>query len=157
MITLMKASNEALPGHLRLGGQPYLGHFRRGAAEASAPLVKICDVAAFMVYSGQQTESSDEEEQMPDGKLVFMVDICVEPDDDGYHAFSPALKGLHTWGATEAEAVENAKDAALAYLESLIKHHEPIPVGIVAVPNGARKRVSVCPRQVEASLSLATA
>ena len=84
------------------------------------------------------------------GKLVFVVDICVEPDDDGYHAFSPALKGLHTWGATEAEAVENAKDAALAYIESLIKHQEPIPVGITD-----REKVSVCPRHIEATLSLA--
>lgn len=91
------------------------------------------------------------------GKLVFAVDICVEPDDDGYHAFSPALKGLHCWGATEAEAVDNAKDAALAYIESLIKHQEPIPVGIVAVPRADREKLSVCPRQIEATLSLAVA
>jgi predicted RNase H-like HicB family nuclease len=89
------------------------------------------------------------------GKLVFVVDICVEPDDDGYHAFSPALKGLHSWGGTEAEAVENAKDAALAYIESLIKHQEPIPVGVLAAPQAGRKRVSICPKQIEATLSLA--
>lgn len=61
--------------------------------------------------------------------LVVRLDIVVEPDEDEFHAYCPALKGLHTSGKTEEEAVNNAKDAALAYLESLIKHREPIPVG----------------------------
>lgn len=62
--------------------------------------------------------------------MEFRVEVVVEPDEDGFHAFCPALKGLHTCGSTEQEAVENARDAAIAYIESLMKHHEPIPVGI---------------------------
>jgi len=38
---------------------------------------------------------------------------------------------LHVSGDTEEQAVRNAKDAAIAYLESLIKHGEPIPIGII--------------------------
>jgi predicted RNase H-like HicB family nuclease len=65
-----------------------------------------------------------------DAVIRFTVDIIVEPDDDGYHAFCPALKGLHVSGQTEKEAVKNAADGAILYLESLIKHGDPIPVGV---------------------------
>ena len=60
----------------------------------------------------------------------FSVNIVVEPDDDGFHAFCPALKGLHVGGQTEQEALKNAVDGALLYLESLIRHGDPIPVGV---------------------------
>ena len=63
--------------------------------------------------------------------IGFRVDIIVEPDGDGFHAYCPMLEGLHVGGDTEQEAVQNAKDAAIAYLESLIKHGDPIPLGII--------------------------
>ena len=63
--------------------------------------------------------------------IEFRIEIVVEPDEDDFHAYCPALKGLHTAGDTEEEAVQNARDAAIAYLESLIKHNDPIPVGIM--------------------------
>lgn len=67
----------------------------------------------------------------PGGRQIqFTIQVVVEPDDDGYHAYCPALKGFHVGGETEAEALENAKDAAIAYVCSLIKHGEPIPVGV---------------------------
>lgn len=70
---------------------------------------------------------------MPSHKPIigFRIEVSVEPDEIGFHAYCPALKGLHTCGDTEEEAVQNAKDAAIAYLESLIKHGDPIPVGII--------------------------
>jgi predicted RNase H-like HicB family nuclease len=64
-------------------------------------------------------------------KIEFQVEIVVEPDGDEYHAYFPALKGLHTCGATVKEALNNARDAASAYIESLIKHGDPIPIGVV--------------------------
>ena len=63
--------------------------------------------------------------------IGFRIDIFVEPDETSFHAYCPALKGLHTCGDTEEEAVDNAKDAATAYLQSLIKHGDPIPVGVI--------------------------
>ena len=63
--------------------------------------------------------------------IGFKVEVIVEPDEDGFHAYCPALKGLHTCGDTKEEALENAKYAAIAYLQSSIKHGDPIPVGIV--------------------------
>jgi len=75
-------------------------------------------------------------------KLEFRLAIVIEPDDDEFHAYCPALKGLHTCGETEQEALENAKDAAIAYLRSLIKHGDPIPVGVAMQP---KPKLSWCP------------
>jgi predicted RNase H-like HicB family nuclease len=61
--------------------------------------------------------------------IEFQVEVIVEPDDDGFHAYCPALKGLHTRGDTEQEAVDHARDAAIAYIESCIKHGDSIPIG----------------------------
>lgn len=65
------------------------------------------------------------------GKLEFQLVFVVEPDEGEFHAFCPALKGLHAPGATVQEALANAKDAAAAYVLSLIKHGDPIPVGVL--------------------------
>ena len=65
-------------------------------------------------------------------KLEFQLLFVVEPDEVGYHAFCPALKGLHTSGSTEQEALENAKNAAVVYILSLIRHGDPIPLGVMA-------------------------
>lgn len=62
------------------------------------------------------------------------IDIVVEPDDDGFHAYCPALKGLHTGGTTIEEATANAKDAVIAYLQSIIEHSDPIPENICKAP-----------------------
>jgi len=72
--------------------------------------------------------------------LRFAISIVVEPDADGYYAYCPALQGLHTCGATEREALANAKNAATAYIRSLIKHGDPIPIG--ATVNGNTNRAS---------------
>ena len=66
-----------------------------------------------------------------DKKISFNITIFVEKDDSNYHAFCPALKGLHVDGATEKEAIENAREAAVAYLVSLIKHGDPIPLNVI--------------------------
>jgi len=66
----------------------------------------------------------------------FRIRIVVEPDGDEFHAYCPALNGLHTSGRTEEEAVENARDAAIAYIRSVIKHGDPIPLDCLpATPN----------------------
>lgn len=62
--------------------------------------------------------------------LEFKVLIVVEPDDDGFHAFCPDLKGLHVEGPTEETALQRAADCAVLYLESLIQHGELIPIGV---------------------------
>lgn len=63
--------------------------------------------------------------------IGFNVTIRIEPDESGFHAYSPTLKGLHTCGETEEKALYNAKLAAKAYLTSSLKHGDPIPLGII--------------------------
>lgn len=72
-------------------------------------------------------------------KIVFRLDIVVEPDEGQYHAYCPALKGLQTCGDTVEEALNHAKDAAMAYLHSLIKHGDPIPLEVI-VESAERKK-----------------
>lgn len=60
--------------------------------------------------------------------ITLMIGICVEPDGDRFHAYCPALKGVHVDGETEEEAFDNAKTATYLYIKSLIKHGEPIPI-----------------------------
>ncbi len=74
-------------------------------------------------------------------EIIFRLDIVVEPDEGQYHAYCPALKGLHTCGDTVEEALNHAKDAAMAYLRSLIKHSDPIPLEVI-VESAERKRYS---------------
>lgn len=64
---------------------------------------------------------------MRQGELAFQIEIIIEPDEGGYHAYCPTLPGLHAPGDTVDEAARNAADAAIAYLRSLIKRGDPIP------------------------------
>ena len=63
------------------------------------------------------------------------VVICVKPDSPGFHAYCPGLPGVHTYGMTKEEALTNAKDAIMAYIQSLVKHSEPIPAALFQTPD----------------------
>lgn len=74
-------------------------------------------------------------------RIEFVIRVVIESDENGFHAYCSALKGLHTWGDTKEEALNNAGDAAAAYIQSLIKHGDPIPVGIIK----QKEREETCP------------
>ena len=46
-----------------------------------------------------------------------MINFHIGKDGDQFHAWCSELKGCHTFGKTEAEALENLKDAMKLYLE----------------------------------------
>lgn len=75
----------------------------------------------------------------------FTVDIAIEPDDGEFHAYCPALKGLHVDGRTEEEALKNAVHAVELHLKSLIRHGDPIPVGVLTetIPTPPSQRAHV--------------
>ena len=75
--------------------------------------------------------------------LDFLVTVVIEPDENGFHAYCPALRGLHVSGSTKREAVSNANKAVCAYIESLIKHKDPIPVGVIFTGQTMGKRISL--------------
>lgn len=62
-------------------------------------------------------------------RMRVTVNLFVEPDGEGFHVYSPDLPGLHSDGQTEEEAITNATEAVVAYLESMIAHGEPLPIG----------------------------
>lgn len=54
--------------------------------------------------------------------------ILIEQDEDGMFVVEcPTLPGCVSQGKTRNEALENIKDAIKGYLDSLMKHNEPIP------------------------------
>ena len=61
--------------------------------------------------------------------LAYTLTIEFHPDDAGYLAFFPALPGCHSWGTTYEEAIKNAEEALIGYLEALQKNGESIPEG----------------------------
>jgi predicted RNase H-like HicB family nuclease len=65
--------------------------------------------------------------------LKFLIAIIVEPDEQHFYAHSPALPGLQVGGDTEAEALQNARDGAIALLHSMINDGDPIPLSIQIV------------------------
>jgi predicted RNase H-like HicB family nuclease len=62
---------------------------------------------------------------------VFKVVIEEDKFEDGrkaYHAWCPSLKGCHTWGHTQGEALTKLQEAVDLYVEDLREAGEPIPV-----------------------------
>ncbi len=49
--------------------------------------------------------------------------VVLEPDEEGYHVFCPALKGCHSWGATKEQALENIAEAIQLWLETAISRN----------------------------------
>jgi antitoxin HicB len=63
--------------------------------------------------------------------------ILIEQDEDGAFVVEvPSLPGCISQGRTRDEAVENAKEAIAAYLESPAAHDEPFPPPIAEEPVG---------------------
>ena len=60
--------------------------------------------------------------------IKFRIRICVEPDEDGYYAYCPELKGIHEEGNTIEDATENAKESALVLLQSILEDGDPLPI-----------------------------
>jgi antitoxin HicB len=54
--------------------------------------------------------------------------VILEPEaDGGYAVWVPALPGCVSQGETREEALTNIREAIQCYLESCLKHGEPIP------------------------------
>lgn len=49
----------------------------------------------------------------------MLINAIIEKDESGYFAFVPDMKGCVSQGATYEEALQNIKEAAELYMESL--------------------------------------
>ena len=59
---------------------------------------------------------------------VHQFTVVIEPDEDAFHAYVPALPGCHTFGATVEEAQSNIAEAIALHIECMQKDKEAIPV-----------------------------
>ncbi len=60
--------------------------------------------------------------------MTYHYTIILEREaDGGFHAYCPVLKGCHSQGDSLDEALENIREAIVAYLQSVKAHGEPIP------------------------------
>ncbi len=64
---------------------------------------------------------------------MLEFEILIEPDEDGFHVWCPALKGCHSFGLTRDEARENIREAIELWLDDAeppsIPERERIRVG----------------------------
>lgn len=60
-----------------------------------------------------------------EGSLSF--NIIVEKDTPGFHAYVPAMKGIHVDGENVQETWMNVYHAITAYVESLQRHGHTLP------------------------------
>lgn len=67
---------------------------------------------------------------------TYTFKVVIEPDDDRWHAYCPALveRGGATWGGTPQEALANLETVVKMVVASLAEHGEPI---IEAAPSGS--------------------
>ena len=75
---------------------------------------------------------------------IFGAVVETDQFEDGspaFHAWCPALKGCHTWGHSEQEALIRLEEAVELYLDDLRAVGEPIPVdperGALVMPSPA--------------------
>ena len=73
--------------------------------------------------------------------MRLRVEVVIERDGDGFHAYSPACRGVHIDGKTQTEALERVKDALILHLESMLAHNEPLPLGPHCVVDNADDEV----------------
>jgi antitoxin HicB len=59
-------------------------------------------------------------------QLTYRVLLNPEPEG-GYTATVPALPGCITWGENIDHAIEMAKEAIEAYIESMVANNEKVP------------------------------
>ena len=57
----------------------------------------------------------------------YKFSVVIEPDENGYHAYVPALPGCHSFGDTVEETQVNIIEAIEIHVESMLEDGEPVP------------------------------
>lgn len=58
---------------------------------------------------------------------IYNYSVVIEPDENGYHAYVPALSGCHSFGETIDEARMNITEAIQLHIEAMLEDGETIP------------------------------
>jgi predicted RNase H-like HicB family nuclease len=77
-------------------------------------------------------------------QTTYTYSVVVEPDEDAWHAWCPALQGYGaaTWGSTRAEALRHIEEVVAMVVAELIEEGETPPAD-VAEPAGTLVSVTV--------------
>lgn len=59
--------------------------------------------------------------------LTYSLIIEAQNNEVGYLAYFPALPGCNSWGKTYEEAIKNAEEALVGYLEALQINGQTLP------------------------------
>ncbi len=51
---------------------------------------------------------------------TYQFTVVIEPDEEAFYAYVPALPGCHTFGATVDEARVNIAEAMALHIESML-------------------------------------
>ena len=64
---------------------------------------------------------------------TYIFKVVVEPDEDKWSAYCPALlqQGAATWGDTEAEALQHIHEVVQMVVQTLLEDGEPIPKDVL--------------------------
>ncbi len=59
---------------------------------------------------------------------MYNFTVVIEPDEQGFHAYVPALPGCHTFADTIDEARRNILEALELHVQCMLEDGEPVPV-----------------------------
>ncbi|MGQ9585605.1 MAG: type II toxin-antitoxin system HicB family antitoxin [Anaerolineae bacterium] len=59
---------------------------------------------------------------------VYSFTVVIEPDEQGFRAYVPALPGCHTFADTIDEARANILEAIELHVQSMLEDGESVPV-----------------------------
>lgn len=85
----------------------------------------------------------------------YPITIFWSAEDEGFIAEAPDLPGCSAWGATEADAAQEAQDAVSAWLQAAKAAGKRVPAPSVAEPVGrySGKFLVRVPRSLHARLA----
>jgi predicted RNase H-like HicB family nuclease len=59
---------------------------------------------------------------------TYHFTVVIEPDEEGFHAYVPALPGCHTFGETIDETRANIVEAMELHIEGMLEDGELVPI-----------------------------
>jgi predicted RNase H-like HicB family nuclease len=67
------------------------------------------------------------------GMKTYIFKVVVEPDDDKWSAYCPALlpQGATTWGNTQEEALKHINEVVQLIVQELLEDGEPVPEDVL--------------------------
>ncbi len=67
---------------------------------------------------------------------TYLFKVIVEPDDDRWTAYCPALlwQGASTWGYTQEEALKHIEEVVWMVVRELIEDGDPVPEDVQVSP-----------------------